>query len=93
MSLRAVGKGIANFLAKQSDLKREDLFITTKLSVQYAEPQFVRDRVTEDLKALGLDYVVSRGIATSSPSSTPHPGMARMHSLAVADVNHCRTFS
>ncbi|KAM7534436.1 hypothetical protein Aperf_G00000116641 [Anoplocephala perfoliata] len=51
-----VGQGIAKSLKKHG-LKREDIFVTTKLWCDKHAPKDVRKACEESLKRLGLDYV------------------------------------
>ena len=52
MNEEAVGRAI-----KKSGVKREDLFITTKLWVQDASYEKAKDAIETSLKKLGLDYI------------------------------------
>ena len=54
----SVGKAIATFLASHPEVKREDLFVTTKL-YQLTGDESVEDSLRESLKKLQLDYVDS----------------------------------
>lgn len=51
-----VGLGIANKI-KSGDVKREDLFITTKLANIFHEPERVAEVCQQQMKSLGLDYI------------------------------------
>ncbi len=52
MNEEAVGRAV-----KKSGVKREDLFITTKLWVQDASYEKAKDAIETSLKKLGLDYI------------------------------------
>ncbi|CAM0136043.1 hypothetical protein VKS41_005573 [Umbelopsis sp. WA50703] len=52
----AVGRGIKDGL-KEVGLKREDIFVTTKLWSTFHRPEYVEKGITESLTNLGLDYV------------------------------------
>lgn len=52
----AIGKGIAMAI-KEGIVKREDLFITTKLWSTYHKKENVRPALEKQLEHLGLDYV------------------------------------
>jgi diketogulonate reductase-like aldo/keto reductase len=52
----ATGRGIARAIA-EGIVKREDLYITTKLWNTYHDPKHVRRALERCLKDLGLDYV------------------------------------
>lgn len=47
-----VGKGI-----KQSGVKREDIFLTTKLDAEYKSYQSAYEAIDESLQTLGVDYI------------------------------------
>ncbi|CAK8692566.1 unnamed protein product [Clavelina lepadiformis] len=51
-----VGKGIAKMI-KENKVKREDLFITSKLWNIFHNPELVRPAVMKSLEKLGLDYL------------------------------------
>jgi diketogulonate reductase-like aldo/keto reductase len=52
-----VGKAIKEFFQIRPDVKREDLFITTKVWNHLHEPEDVEWSLNESLRRLGLDYV------------------------------------
>ncbi|KAI9774988.1 MAG: hypothetical protein M1840_000204 [Geoglossum simile] len=52
-----VGKAIREFLQARPDVKREDLFITTKVWNHLHEPEDVEWSLNKSLGRLGLDYV------------------------------------
>ena len=54
----SVGEGIKAFLTSQSDVKRADLFITTKIRT-LEEGSTIEESLRGSLKKLGLDYVDS----------------------------------
>ncbi|KAM7534169.1 hypothetical protein Aperf_G00000116834 [Anoplocephala perfoliata] len=51
-----VGQGIAESM-KKLDLKREDIFVTSKLFSDSHDPKKVRQACEDSLKRLGLDYL------------------------------------
>ncbi|XP_021341352.1 aldo-keto reductase family 4 member C11-like [Mizuhopecten yessoensis] len=51
-----IGKALREYL-ETTDLKREDVFITTKLDAMYMEEDVVGPALDESLKRLGLEYV------------------------------------
>ncbi|KAI8071453.1 NADP-dependent oxidoreductase domain-containing protein [Gongronella butleri] len=51
-----VGRAIRDGL-KQLDLKREDIFVTTKLGPTQARPSIVPQAFADSLEKLGLDYI------------------------------------
>ncbi|KAM7534708.1 hypothetical protein Aperf_G00000117176 [Anoplocephala perfoliata] len=53
---KEVGQGIAESMEKL-DLKREDIFVTSKLCSDKHDPKVVRKACEESLKNLGLDYL------------------------------------
>ena len=52
-----VGEAVRDFLKKQSDVKREDLFICTKVWNHLHEPEQVKWSLNNSLEKFGLDYV------------------------------------
>lgn len=52
----SIGKGI-NMAIKEGIVKREELFITTKLWSTYHKKEHVRKACEKQLEQLGLDYV------------------------------------
>ncbi|KAI5779399.1 aldo/keto reductase family protein [Geopyxis carbonaria] len=52
-----IGDAIRDFLAKRPDVKREDLFVCTKVWNHLHEPDEVEWSINSSLKKLGLDYV------------------------------------
>ncbi|KAI8624341.1 Aldo/keto reductase [Xylariaceae sp. FL1651] len=52
-----VGEAIRDFLKENPSVKREDLFITTKVWNHLHEPEEVRWSLEDSLRNLGLDYV------------------------------------
>ena len=52
-----VGAAIADFLKENKNVKREDLFVTTKISDTLHAPDDVEWCLNESLKKLGLEYV------------------------------------
>ncbi|KAI0471806.1 NADP-dependent oxidoreductase domain-containing protein [Xylariaceae sp. FL0804] len=52
-----VGEGVRDFLKENSDVKREDIFITTKVWNHLHEPEEVKWSLDNSLKNFGLDYV------------------------------------
>ncbi|KFY40441.1 hypothetical protein V495_05426 [Pseudogymnoascus sp. VKM F-4514 (FW-929)] len=52
-----VGTGIKEFLSNNKDVKREDLFICTKVWQHLHAPEDVEWSINDSLKKLGLDYV------------------------------------
>ena len=52
----SIGKGV-NMAINEGIVKREDLFITTKLWSTYHKKEHVRIACEKQLKQLGLDYV------------------------------------
>ena len=53
----SVGKAIATFLASHPEVKREDLFITSKVWNNSHRPERVEPALDDTLKELGLDYL------------------------------------
>lgn len=54
---REVGEGIKKALSEISGLKREDIFITSKLWNNSQEPDKVEAALDDTLEELGLDYL------------------------------------
>jgi len=52
-----VGAAISDFLKEQKNVKREDLFVTTKVSDTLHKPEDVEWCLEDSLKKLGLEYV------------------------------------
>lgn len=52
-----IGKAIKDFLKERPDVKREDLFVTTKVWNHLHEPEDVKWSLNDSLKRLQLDYV------------------------------------
>ena len=52
-----VGEAVRDFLKKRSDVKREDLFICTKVWNHLHEPEEVKWSLNNSLEKFGLDYV------------------------------------
>jgi len=52
-----VGAAIADFLQENKNVKREDLFVTTKISDTLHAPEEVEWGMQDSLKKLGLEYV------------------------------------
>lgn len=53
---KSIGQAIKNKIS-QGKVKREDLFIVTKLHMQYNSKELVKKCLLQSLEALGLDYV------------------------------------
>ncbi|XP_078608533.1 aldo-keto reductase family 1 member B1-like isoform X2 [Branchiostoma floridae x Branchiostoma japonicum] len=51
-----VGQAIKEKIA-EGKIKREDVFVTTKLFVTFLQPEHVREAMMQSLGSLGLDYV------------------------------------
>ncbi|CAH1271116.1 AKR1B10 [Branchiostoma lanceolatum] len=51
-----VGQAIKEKIA-EGKIKREDVFVTTKLKPNFSRPEHVREAMTQSLADLGLDYV------------------------------------
>ena len=49
---RGVGEGI-----RKSDLKREDIFVTTKVAAEHKDYKTAAEGIDGSLKAMGLDYI------------------------------------
>lgn len=52
-----VGQAVADFLKERSDVKRSDIFVTTKVPDHMHASEDVEYAVNDSLKKLGLDYV------------------------------------
>ncbi|KAG9246081.1 putative alcohol dehydrogenase [Calycina marina] len=52
-----IGEGLRDFLINNPSVKREDIFVTTKVWVHLFEPEDVEWSLNASLKDLGLDYV------------------------------------
>jgi diketogulonate reductase-like aldo/keto reductase len=52
-----VGAGIREFLSKNPNHKREDIFVTTKVWPHLLEPEDLEWSLNDSLGMLGLDYV------------------------------------
>ena len=52
-----VGQGIKDALNENTGLKREDLFIVSKLPITDADPKYVESSCRETLTDLGLEYL------------------------------------
>lgn len=52
-----VGSGVHEFLSKHPEVKRSDIFITTKVWVHLYEPEDVEWCLNDSLKKLGEEYV------------------------------------
>ncbi|XP_078608534.1 aldo-keto reductase family 1 member B1-like isoform X3 [Branchiostoma floridae x Branchiostoma japonicum] len=53
---KEVGQAIKEEIA-EGKIKREDVFVTTKLFVTFLQPEHVREAMMQSLGSLGLDYV------------------------------------
>eukprot|EP00478_Filoreta_tenera_P000987 GABV01000995.1.p1 GENE.GABV01000995.1~~GABV01000995.1.p1 ORF type:complete len:336 (+),score=169.52 GABV01000995.1:57-1010(+) len=54
---KEVGQGLADALTESKELKREDIFITSKLWQMFHEPKYVEEIVKETLSNLGVSYL------------------------------------
>jgi predicted aldo/keto reductase-like oxidoreductase len=52
-----VGSALKEWLARNPDAKREDIFITTKVWPHLMEPEDIEWSLNNSLKMLGLEYV------------------------------------
>jgi diketogulonate reductase-like aldo/keto reductase len=52
-----VGAGIREFLGAHPEVKREDIFVTTKVWQHLHEPEDVEWSMNDSLKKLGLEYI------------------------------------
>ena len=52
-----VGAGIRDFLAAHPDVKREQIFVTTKVWQHLHKPEDVKWSIDDSLRKLGLDYI------------------------------------
>ncbi|WEV73054.1 aldo/keto reductase [Bifidobacterium sp. ESL0790] len=66
---RGVGEGI-----RESDAKRDDLFVCTKVQAEYKDYKTAKDSIDESLKLLGLDYVDLLLIHAPEPWAHFHEG-------------------
>jgi len=54
---KEIGAGIKEFLSKNPSIKREDIFVTTKVWPHLMEPADVEWSLNHSLTELGLDYI------------------------------------